>query len=295
MQRILAMILTVVLAFTTLFFTIGEKYDVYENVRYGEAERDLVTLYVPESAYTNEQNGCILYIHGGSWQGGEKEDMAPLCKKLAMKGYITATMSYSLCADETFGEVTVFTMLDEIGECIGAIKTFFEEKELNITKMATAGYSAGGHISMLYSYTRAQEAPIELAFTANRVGPSDMTKDAWGSAAYSLTSMLTGVTITDEMKQNGEADALCASISPVKFVNADIIPSLFCYAGNDPLVTKGNRTAMVKVFEETFGESGNHYDYVFYPLSGHGLLLDPVSEVQYYQILYRYCETYFGY
>lgn len=295
MQRILAMILTTVLMVTTLFGMIGEKYDVYENVRYGDAERDLVTLYVPASAYQNEQNGCILYIHGGSWQGGEKEDMAPLCKKLAMKGYITATMSYSLCSDETFGDVTVYTMIDEIGQCIGAIKEFSEEKSLNITKMATAGYSAGGHISMLYSYTKAAESPIELAFTANRVGPADMTKNAWGGAAYSLTSMLTGVTITEEMKASGEADALCEAISPVYYVNSEIIPSLFAYAGNDPIVTKGNRTAMVEVFEETFGESGNHYDYVFYPLSGHGLLLDPVSEVQFYQILYRYCETYFGY
>ena len=30
-------------------------------------------------------------------------------------------------------------------------------------------------------------------------------------------------------------------------------------------------------------------------LSGHGLLLDPVSEDIYYKILYQYCETYFGY
>ncbi len=29
-------------------------------------------------------------------------------------------------------------------------------------------------------------------------------------------------------------------------------------------------------------------------LSGHGLLLDPVSEVQYDKALFRYCETYFG-
>ena len=40
---------------------------------------------------------------------------------------------------------------------------------------------------------------------------------------------------------------------------------------------------------------GNGYDYIFYPLSGHGLLLDPLSENQYDIALYRYCETYFGY
>ena len=295
MQKILAMILTVFLMFNTMFGLLAEQYDVYENVRYGEAERDLVTVYVPRSAKNREYNGCILYIHGGSWTGGEKEDMEPLCKKLAGKGYITATMSYSLCSDETFGEITVFTMLDEIGMCISALKDFSNEHGLNVTMVAPSGYSAGGHISMLYCYTRAEEAALKVAFTANRVGPADMTTAAWGDSAYRLTSQLTGVTITDAMKANGEADRLCREISPVAYVNEATVPSLFAYAGNDLLVPKGNRESMEKTFADTFGENGNGYRYVFYPLSGHGLLLDPVSEECYYNALYDFCETYFGY
>ena len=161
--------------------------------------------------------------------------------------------------------------------------------------MAPSGYSAGGHISMLYSYTRASDAVIPIVFTANRVGPSDMTTAAWGSGAYGLSSMLTGVRFTDDMIENGEADRLCRDISPVYFVNEDTVPSLFAYAGNDPIVTKGKRTAMEKVFRDTFGENGNNYTYIFYPLSGHGLLLDPVVEEIYYKTPYDYCETYFGY
>ena len=295
MQKILSFILTIGLMFSTFFGLIGEKYDVYENLRYGDAPRDLVTVYVPKTAKTREDNGVILIIHGGSWTGGEKEDMEPFCKKIAMEGYITATMSYSLCSDETFGEITVFTMLDEIGLCLGRLKEFSDEKGLNITKCATMGYSAGGHISMLYAYTRADEAPIPLVFTASRVGPSDMTPAAWSVAAYGLASQLTGVVITEEMKQNGEAEALCRSISPVYFVDGNTVPSIFAYAGNDPIVTPGNRTAMVNAFERVFGKNSDRYDYILFPLSGHGLLLDPISEEIYFRTLYRYCETYFGY
>lgn len=296
MQKMLAFILMIGLMFQTAFGLIGEKYDVYENLRYGEAERDLVTVYVPKSAYDRESNGCILFIHGGSWNGGEKEDMEPQCKKLAMQGYITATMSYSLCAKgNEITDVTVYTMLDEMTACIEEIRTFSEEKGLNITRLATSGYSAGGHISMLYSYARPQDSAIPLAFTANRVGPADMTTDAWGAGAYQLTSKLVGSEITDEMIASGEGDRLCRDISPVFYVNENTMPSLFAYAGNDPIVTKGNRQAMERVFKETFGENGNGYDYVFYPLSGHGLLLDPIKEHQYYELLYQYCETYFGY
>lgn len=295
MQKVLGLLLTIILMLQTMFGLIGQKFDVYENIRYGEAERDLVTVYVPKSAYDREYNGCVLYIHGGSWTGGAKEDMAAHCKKIAMKGYVAATMSYSLCVNGTATDVTVYTMLDEVGACIQAIKDFGEEKGLNITKLATAGYSAGGHISMLYSYTRPETSPIALAFTANRVGPADLTTAAWGDVSYSLTTMLTGVTVTDEMKANGEADRLSKEISPVYYVNENTMPSLFAYAGNDPIVTPGNRQAMEKAFRDTFGENGSGYDYVFYPLSGHGLLLDPLSEKTYDNTLFRYCETYFGY
>ena len=289
MQALLALWLTIVLSFTSVFGLIGEKYEVFENIRYGEAERDLVTIYVPENAYDREYNACILYIHGGSWQGGEKEDMSPHCKKLAMKGYITATMSYSLYSEEVFGDVTAFTMCDEIDACIDAIKAFGEEKGLNITKLATSGYSAGGHLSMLYSYSRPEDSSIELAFTANRVGPSDMGADVWGS--YGLASMLAGVEITDEMIENGEAEKIADSVSPVAFVTADTIPSIYAYCGNDMLVQKGNRESMNKVFDET----GAVHEYIFYPLSNHGMLLDPISEITYNRDLYGYCEEYFGY
>ena len=295
MQALLARILTIILMFQSFFGLIGEKYTVYENIRYGDAARALVTVYVPHEALQREENGCILYIHGGSWTGGEKEDMAPHCKKLAMKGYITATMSYSLCSEDTFGEVTVWTMLDEISQCIAAIRDFSEENDLHVTKIATSGYSAGGHISMLYCYSRPGDAAIPLAFTANRVGPSDLTPDAWGAqTSYHLTSMLTGTVLTDEMKENGEALRLAQEISPVSYVNGQTLPSVFAYAGNDPIVTKENRESMVRTFEKVFGENGNNYRYIFYPLSGHGLLLDPISENKYDQAVYDYCKTYFG-
>ncbi len=295
MQKTLGAILTFILMLQTLFGLLGEKYDVVENLRYGDAPRDLVTLYIPKNAYGRDYNGCVLIIHGGSWTGGEKEDMAAHCKELAVKGYISATMSYSLCSPEGISDVTVYTMLDEITACIGAIKAYGDEKGLNITKMATGGYSAGGHISMLYAYSRPQESPVELVFTANRVGPSDMTPEVWGAGAYRLTSQLTGIEITDEMIASGEADRLCREISPVTYVNKDTIPSIFAYAGTDMIVTKGNRESMLRVFGETFGENGSGYDYIFYPLSNHGMLLDPVSEARYDKTVERYCKTYFGY
>ena len=291
MQKVLGLLLTIMLMLQTMFGLIGQKFDVYENIRYGEAERDLVTVYVPKSAYDREYNGCVLYIHGGSWTGGAKEDMAAHCKKIAMKGYVAATMSYSLCVNGTATDVTVYTMLDEVGACIQAIKDFGEEKGLNITKLATAGYSAGGHISMLYSYTRPETSPIALAFTANRVGPSDFSTEAWGKAGPSLARSLAGQKIVEQFTAEGRADEIVAYVSPVTYVTKDSVPSLFGYGALDVVVPAGNRKSILNAFQN----AGATYDSVLYPLSGHGLKLNHITPAarKYTAKLFEYCEKYF--
>ena len=49
MQKILGAILTFILMIQTMFGLLGEKYDVVENLHYGDAPRDLVTLYIPKT------------------------------------------------------------------------------------------------------------------------------------------------------------------------------------------------------------------------------------------------------
>ena len=58
MQTLLSYILTVVLMLNTAFGLLGEKYEVYKNIRYGDATRALVTLYVPDSAFDREETAA---------------------------------------------------------------------------------------------------------------------------------------------------------------------------------------------------------------------------------------------
>ena len=71
---------------------------INEGRDYDENERNIYDLYIPYYATkrNNEYNGIILFIHGGSWIGGEKEGMDAFCKIYAQMGYITATMGYTL-------------------------------------------------------------------------------------------------------------------------------------------------------------------------------------------------------
>ena len=277
-EKIIGIVLAIVTFFTSTFLGVAPKYEVFSNIAYSTAsERNIMDIYVPAEAYEREANGCILFIHGGSWSSGSKDEMMGECVALANDGYITATMSYTLITEENRNTYSVMNVLDEITLAIEAIKKFSEEKGLNITKLATSGYSAGAHLSMLYSYSCADKSPIPLAFAANKVGPSDFTTEAWGEAGPRIAQMLAGTEITEEYLKEGKEKELIELVSPSFYVSENSIPSLLAYGGKDKTVPVGNAESVKKAFEE----SGADFDFILFPLSDHILIFTPVSSVKY--------------
>ena len=155
------------------------------------------------------------------------------------------------------------TVLYEITMAIEQIKKFSGEKGLNITKLATSGYSAGAHLSMLYSYSRPEESSIPLAFAANKVGPSDFTTDAWGEAGPRIAKMLAGAAITEQYMNEGKEKKLIELVSPVYYVKKNSIPSQLAYGGKDKTVPVGNANSVKDAFEK----SGALYDFNLCPYS----------------------------
>ena len=112
---------------------------------YDENERNIYDLYIPYYAEKrkDQNNGIILFIHGGSWIEGSKESFDTFCKVYAQMGYITATMSYTLL-NGNYKDYNIFRILDEITACIQSIIVQLKGKGFNEKKLkiAIAGYSA---------------------------------------------------------------------------------------------------------------------------------------------------------
>ncbi len=294
LDKILAVYMTLI---TLLGSALGigpykRDFKVYSDIVYSSAsERNVLDVYIPQEAYNREENGFILFIHGGSWATGNKEDKAADCIEAAARGYVAATMSFTLRSGETADSYSVDTVMKEIGLAIKKVKEFAAEKGINITKVAPSGYSSGAHLAMLYSYSRADESPVEIAFTANRVGPSDFSAEAWGKSGPSLARSLAGKEITEKFIAEGREDEIVSYVSPVTYVTKDSVPSLFGYGALDVVVPAGNRESIINAFKN----AGAEYDYVFYPVSGHGLKLNHVTPAakKYISKLFEYCEKYF--
>ena len=156
----------------------GKNYDpeigeINDGQNYPENERNKYDLYIPYSAMLNRDNynGIILFVHGGSWIEGTKESFESHCKIYGEMGYITATMGYTVLHG-IYPNNNIFRIMDEISFCIDSIKEELIARGFNETNLGLAlgGYSAGGHLILLYTYLMANSS-IPLKFAIDICGP----------------------------------------------------------------------------------------------------------------------------
>lgn len=263
------------------------------DIAYGKRQHNTYDLYLPNDANKNDCLALILFIHGGSWLGGDKEWHHGDCYTWVQKGYATATMNYSLLNEEG---TSLLTMYDEIETCIRHIERFASEKGAHICQMAIAGYSAGGHLAMMFAYHHSH--PLPIRFEAIKVGPSDFRilfpKDKNAKDEDIENAVFSGT--GKHIKASEISDELLDSIrmlnSPVCYINVSTaLPAIFAYGEKDWLVTPGHYQAL----QEKYDSLGKPYELIVYPNSGHDLMRDKDCAERYDSILHAYCKTYFGY
>ena len=155
----------------------GEDYN-------GSTSGNNYDLYVPKDLNKNEKHVAILFIHGGAWISGFKTDVNEYVHEFATRGYITATIKYSLLKRTMDNpSLSIFRNLDEIDACISSIKLALEDLEFDTTKtnLVIGGASSGAHLSMLYAYSRGQRAALPISFLVDAVGPVDIKPANWKS------------------------------------------------------------------------------------------------------------------
>jgi acetyl esterase/lipase len=272
---------------------------VFSNLSYGLNESNTYDLYMPSGINMKESQGLILMVHGGSWVSGKKEDMAEHCIRLSDKGYITATMNYTLCTNH--GTACVETMLDEISVCILEIKRKVESLGISVNNMAITGTSAGGHLALLYAYRRADVAAIPIRFVFQQVAPIDFHAETWSLGMSELTmfndqsrylhflNMISGKTHTLDQLMNGELEDDIMALSPCSYIDDNSVPTILSYGKHD--VTIGNLHQDFLL--DKLDEYGVPYDYILFENSGHLLNKDPDKLEELYDTVMEYAETYF--
>ena len=186
--------------------------EAHTDISFGEHPRQSMDIYYPRKAKNVKSPvGAFLFIHGGSWIAGSKEEYRMFAIPMAREGYVTATTAYRFIPRSPDAEgFTVADMMEDIGLAIAKLKETAAADGIEINKIALSGDSAGGHLALLYAYTHlngTDNAPaIPIAFVIGRVAPTDVHLD-------------------DSMDN-----------SVLNAVTADAPPTILCYATNDELV-----------------------------------------------------------
>ena len=278
----LLLLLFLMSAFMLDFFT---GYSVKRNIIYdGEHDMDI---YLPSD--TEAVSGAVLFIHGGGWMSGDKSEEDIRCRIVANGGYVAATLNYTLLTDETEDFYTIDLVMDEIDLAIERLVEVSAEQGIDLQSVALSGYSAGGHIALLYAYTQAEDAPLDVAFVSSMAGPADISYEVWGGSAAVIGGWLSGEKVTAEMAESGEADEILSLISPVANITPDSPPTMLIQGARDDLVPPRNAESLAARLQEC----GVDHDSVILPNSDHSLLQNPLGHLRYYLLLVSYCGRYF--
>ena len=240
---------------------------VYANQEYENTNGHKYDLYIPSGLDESQNQYLILFIHGGSFNSGAKEDGDAWCKYYATKGYITATVDYTLQAHGQ--EASIYLMNSEIESAVKAIKEQAEALGYPIAGMAPCGVSAGGTLAMNLAYNGNSEIPVKFVFQL--AAPTYFEPSEWSllmrvdklKTEDEFCAMMTGKTMTDYSRE-------IQKISPACIVSADSVPSLIGYGLIDHCVPLSQKYYLMNAYDKYRVP----YDYIEFPKSNHGMYND---------------------
>lgn len=263
---------------------------VLSDLTYDEGPKNNYDLYLPADN-SKEAYSLVYYVHGGGFTSGDKEDGKYLGEYLASKGYVVASVNYTLSDGKA--EANLNIMYNELVKALDCIIEVSEEKGYNITEMATSGGSAGGCLAMLLAFRYGNESPVPIKFIFQEVGPANFAPELWGAESdedkVAFVNNMTGKSFA--VKDIGSEEYLKAidEISPSSYVNAGTIPMLMAYGLNDKIVPPNVKIPLLDALEKY----NVNYKYIEFPHSGHGLLGDPDKLQEYFEAMDDFVLRYF--
>ena len=110
------------------------------NVAYGSSPREMLDIYAAD-----QPGGPVLvYIHGGYWRSGSKEDNCNFVPTFTRRGATAVLVEYDLCP-----QVTVTDIVRQTRTAIGWTYKNILRYGGDPSKLFVSGHSAGGHLTAM--------------------------------------------------------------------------------------------------------------------------------------------------
>jgi acetyl esterase/lipase len=255
-----------------------EKIEVQTDIEYGKAgERSLKLDVIKPTAASVQPRPCVVWIHGGGWQNGNKSSgVQRLAALVATGDYVGVSVGYRLTDEASWP--------GQIHDCKAAIRWIRANAKtlgINPDKIGVWGSSAGGHlVSMLGTSGDVKElegangtpgVSSRVACVVDFCGPSDFLaigkdnpklKDPTGPVYKLLGGPVS------------EKEEAAKSASPVTHVTADDPPFLIVHGTDDRTVA----IRQAEILHEAQKKAGVKTTFVKITGGGHGIGGPPVQD-----------------
>ncbi|MGG7507186.1 alpha/beta hydrolase [Plantibacter sp. YIM 135249] len=215
------------------------------DIEYGDAGADTsLDVFTPASdtgATTDAPpRATIVWIHGGAWISGQKENVDPYLRILASHGYAAIGLNYTVAPEAVYP-----TAVTQLNDALGFITEHAEEWGVDPDRIILAGDSAGAQLASQLAVltTNPQYAhligieprlePKQLIATILNCGVFDLQRmaDLNGIEAWGFKVALWGYTGTKDWSSTYAG----STMSTIDFVTADFPPTYISGGNGDAL------------------------------------------------------------
>ncbi|GAC1381316.1 MAG: alpha/beta hydrolase [Aquirhabdus sp.] len=208
---------------------------ISKDVYYGTDSRQALDIYQPDQANAKSPTGhglpVVIFIHGGSWQKGDKEGYGFVGRSLAQAGYVTGVIEYRLAPKNIYP--------DYVNDSVSAISWVYQHIDQyggNPNALFVMGHSAGAF--------NAVAAVDDERYWKNSHVPTSAIKAVIGLAgpySYDFRKF--------DSKIAFPLDLLPEDVMPDSHVRSDAPPHYLLTAENDNLVGIKNLLKMKRGLE----------------------------------------------
>ncbi len=250
-------------------------------------------LYGPSTLKNGQTVNVVLFLHSGSWTSGDKSEQDENCRNFAKKGYVTATIDYRLyntsnmITKQANYAWTVQDMLDDIKTCLNDINKRLTEAGYTVGNAALFGFSAGGHLAQLYSYSMADSAKIPVTLVMTQCAPTDFHTDTWTGSTFASGLSLQGILyLANRDLSMSESDI--NRVSPAYYAKKNPVPTVAIYGMEDTVIGTGHSS----VLKDALASTDVEYEIIESYSRGHTSQFTDSEQTEFYSACYTYCQTY---
>lgn len=191
--------------------------------------------------------GLVLCIHGGGWVEENKDAYTSSLFRLTEdKGVGAACINYRYVSES----VSYEDVLDDISSALAEIHAKGEKYGVNFDKVLLNGISAGGHLSLLYAYTRKETSPIKPVCVVELCGPTDLENTFFYSdqnrigasvgVEYFRKIISNGIGFDIDLDDFDSARNSMKKYSPINYVDENTVPTVLGHGEIDDIVPYQN-------------------------------------------------------